>query len=132
MNMSTASMVNESVFQRRHDLLWLRSLLRAAALVISILFMVGALQAQTGGYEPIPGDSPYVVEGVSDTIVYAVGHSLRINGTAKNGAFALGGDVIVQGNGGRRRGCDWRFRDSARGRADQWRRDGYWRQLSTR
>lgn len=97
MNISTASIVNEFVFPRRYDLLWLRSLLRAAALVISILFMVGALQAQTGGYEPIPGDSPYVVEGDSDTIVYAVGHTLRINGTAKNGAFALGGDVIVKG-----------------------------------
>jgi hypothetical protein len=58
--------------------------------------MLTAAQAQTP-YEPIPGDSPYVVEGVSETIVYALGHSLRINGTAKNGAFALGGDLIVQG-----------------------------------
>ena len=39
---------------------------------------------------------PYVVEGVSDTIAYGLGRSLRINGTAK-GAFALGGDVIVHG-----------------------------------
>jgi hypothetical protein len=98
--MSTASLVNELIFPLRPDLLrrrWLRSLFRSAALVIPILFMVVAIQAQNGGYEPLPGDSPYVVEGVSDTIVYAIGHSLRINGTAKNGAFALGGDVIVQG-----------------------------------
>jgi hypothetical protein len=53
-------------------------------------------QAQVSN-QPLPGEAPYVVEGVSDTIVYAVGHSLRINGTARNGAFALGGDVIVQG-----------------------------------
>ena len=58
--------------------------------------MLLAVQAQTT-YQPIPGDTPYVVEGVSETMVYALGHSLRINGTAKNGAFALGGDVIVQG-----------------------------------
>lgn len=94
--MSTASIVNESVFRRRRDLLWLQSLFRAGALLLSIAFMIGAATAQTP-YEPIPGDSPYVVEGTSDTIVYAVGHSLRINGTAKNGAFALGGDVIVSG-----------------------------------
>ena len=58
--------------------------------------MLAAAQAQTP-YEPIPGDKPYIVEGVSDTIVYSIGQSLRVNGTAKNGAFALGGDVIVQG-----------------------------------
>lgn len=96
MHISTALIVNESVFRRRRDLLWLRSLFRAGALLMCIAFMIGAATAQTP-YEPIPGDSPYVVEGTSDTIVYAVGHSLRINGTAKNGAFALGGDVIVSG-----------------------------------
>ena len=99
MNMSTASMVNGFVFQRRYDLPWmprLGSLLRACALMLSTSLMLLAVQAQTP-YEPLPGDSPYVVEGVSETIVYAVGHSLRINGTAKNGAVALGGDVIVKG-----------------------------------
>lgn len=58
--------------------------------------MLLAVQGQTS-YEPIPGDNPYVVEGVSETIVYALGRSVRINGTARNGAFAMGGDVIVQG-----------------------------------
>jgi hypothetical protein len=92
-------MVNGFVFQRRYDLPWLpwlRSLRRASLLLFSMLLMLLAVQAQTA-YEPVPGDSPYVVEGVSETIVYALGRSLRINGTAKNGAFALGGDVIVQG-----------------------------------
>ena len=96
MYMSTASIVSKSVFWRRRDLLWLTSLLRAGALLICAACMIAAAHAQTP-YEPIPGDSPYVVEGTSDTIVYAIGHSLRVNGTAKNGAFALGGDVIVQG-----------------------------------
>jgi hypothetical protein len=89
-------MGNEFVFQRRYDLPWLRGLLKGGALLFSISLMLAAVQAQTP-YEPIPGDDPYVVEGVSETIVYSLGRSLRINGTAKNGAFALGGDVIVQG-----------------------------------
>lgn len=103
--MSTASMVNEFVFPRRSDLvrlpgapgqILLRSLLPAAGLLLAILFMLGAVSAQTP-YQPAPGDNPYVVEGVSETIVYTVGHSSRINGTAKKGAVALGGDVVVQG-----------------------------------
>lgn len=96
MQMSTESIVNESVFRRRCDLFWPRGLFSAGALLLLITFILGTAAAQTL-YEPIPGDSPYVFEGTSDTIVYAVGHSLRINGTAKNGAFALGGDVIVSG-----------------------------------
>ena len=96
MDISTAATVNVFVFQRRYDLPWLPGLFRNCALLFALSLMLTAAQAQTP-YEPIPGDSPYVVEGVSETIVYALGHSLRINGTAKNGAFALGGDLIVQG-----------------------------------
>lgn len=92
-------MVNESVFPRHADLLrplCPRNFLLSFALLPAILFMLGAVSAQTL-YEPKPGDNPYVVEGISETIVYTLGHSLRINGTAKKGAVALGGDVIVQG-----------------------------------
>ena len=96
MHMSTASIVSETVFWQRSDLLWLARILRVCVLLACAGCMMAAAQAQTA-YEPVPGESPYVVEGVSDTIVYSIGHSLRINGTAKNGAFALGGDVIVQG-----------------------------------
>ena len=96
MHMSTASIVSKAVCWRPCDLLLLSSRLRVVALLICAGCMIAAAQAQTP-YEPIPGDSPYVVEGVSDTIVYSIGQSLRVNGTAKNGAFALGGDVIVQG-----------------------------------
>jgi|SRR5882672_3593565 len=100
--MSTAATVNGFVFQRRDDLLWLPCLpslpgiFKVSALLFCMSLMLLVAQAQTP-YEPIPGDSPYVVEGVTETIVYSIGHSLRINGTAKNGAVALGGDVIVQG-----------------------------------
>jgi hypothetical protein len=94
--MSSASIVREFVFRRRSDLLWLHKLYSVGALFICVACMIGVATAQAP-YEPGPGDSPYVVEGVNDTIVYAIGHSLRINGSAKNGAFALGGDVIVQG-----------------------------------
>lgn len=96
MNLATAAMANEFVFPRRYDLPWLGSLLQGCALLFVISLMLAAVQAQTP-YQPIPGDEPYVVEGVNETIVYSLGRSLRINGTAKNGAFALGGDVIVQG-----------------------------------
>ena len=92
-------MVNGFIFQPRYDLPWprlLEGLCSASLLLFSMSLMLLAVQAQTA-YQPTPGDTPYVVEGVSETIVYALGHSLRINGTAKNGAFALGGDVIVQG-----------------------------------
>jgi hypothetical protein len=94
--MSTASIVTEFVFWPRGDLLWLRQLARSAAILIWLACMIAAVSGQTT-IEPVPGESPYVVDGVNDTIVYSVGHSLQINGSARNGAFALGGDVIVQG-----------------------------------
>jgi hypothetical protein len=96
MHMSTASIVSKTVCWQACDLLLLSRILRVVTLLICAVCMLAAAQAQTP-YEPIPGDKPYVVEGVSDTIVYSIGQSLRVNGTAKNGAFALGGDVIVQG-----------------------------------
>jgi hypothetical protein len=94
--MSTASIVSETVFWQRSDLFWLSRFLWAGVFLVCLGCMMAVAQAQTH-YEPLPGDTPYVVEGDSDTIVYSIGSSLRINGTAKNGAFALGGDVIVQG-----------------------------------
>jgi hypothetical protein len=96
MYMSTEINVNKFVFRRGRDLPWLQCLGRAGALLLCIAFMIAAAVAQAP-YQSTPADNPYVVEGASDTIVYSVGRSLRINGTAKNGAFALGGDVVVQG-----------------------------------
>lgn len=91
-------MTNESVIQRGPDLLslrWLR-ISRAFVLLICIAFMLGVIHGQSTP-EVDPAENPHVVEGVSDTMAYAVGRSLRINGTVKNGAISLGGDVIVQG-----------------------------------
>ena len=96
MNTSVTSVENGIVLQWRYDLLRLQSWFRILGLLFSILLMLLAVRAQTAA-EPTPSDSPYVVEGASETIVYALGHSLRINGNAKKGAVALGGDVIVQG-----------------------------------
>ena len=74
----------------------LRMILRFWLLLITLGCMQYATHAQNPSL-PQPAESPYIVDGVSDTIVYAVGHSLQINGTVKNGAIALGGDVIVRG-----------------------------------
>jgi hypothetical protein len=98
---SKTSMVNESVFQRGPDLnspLWPGIVHRAALLLIALVFMFGAIHAQSVS-EPQSVESPYVVEGITDATAYSVGRSLKINGTVKapNGAIALGGDVIVQG-----------------------------------
>ncbi|MFN2492844.1 MAG: hypothetical protein ABR501_08180 [Pyrinomonadaceae bacterium] len=89
-------MVNEIAIQRPLHVLWPRSIFKAAVLLISILFMLGVIHGQVA-YEQPHGDSPYVIQGSSDTMAYGLGRSVRINGTVKNGAISLGGDVIVQG-----------------------------------
>lgn len=94
--MSIASLGNSPVLQSCLALPSKRWLRRCTIAFLAIPLMLLAAQAQTV-YEPASGDHPYVVEGVSETIVYALGHSVIINGTAKNGAFALGGDVVVRG-----------------------------------
>src|ERR1044072_4130048 len=98
MHMSTASIVSETVFWQRTDLFWFPQVFKASIAVVFVGCMIAAVQAQTA-YQPAPGDNPYIVDGVSEDIVFALGHSLRINGTVKapNGAIALGGDVVVQG-----------------------------------
>jgi hypothetical protein len=58
------------------------------------LVTIGA-SAQNGNPSAVP-DEVQVVEGVSDSMAYSMGRSLRINGSVKE-AIALGGDVIVQG-----------------------------------
>jgi len=89
-------MVNESALQREHDLAWTNLLFRASLMLVCVTFMIGAIQAQ-GVPLPQPTESPYIVDGVTETMAYAVGRSLKITGTVRNGAIALGGDVIVQG-----------------------------------
>ena len=92
-------MVNELVFQRARDPFIpprLQSIALFPVMLALLAVMIGAVQAQTTG-EPVPADSPQIVDGVSDTMAYSVGRSLKITGTVRNGAIALGGDVIVQG-----------------------------------
>lgn len=92
-------MANESVILRGHALpgpRWLTIIPRSFLLLIFVTFISGLIHGQSPASAE-PAESPYVVEGESDTMAYAVGRSLRINGTVKNGAIALGGDVIVQG-----------------------------------
>lgn len=96
MHSATLSMVNESVFQREYDLSWASILFRASMLLICVTFMIGAIQAQDVP-TPQATETPYIVDGVTETMAYAIGHSLKITGTVRNGAIALGGDVIVQG-----------------------------------
>lgn len=87
-------MVNQLVLERDYGLP--ASVLRAVLMLVSALFMLGVIQAQTATPSEV-ADPPYVVEGVSDTMAYSLGRSLKIDGTVRNGAIALGGDVIVQG-----------------------------------
>ena len=89
-------MLNESVLQLEFALSWASILARASLLLISIFLMLGAIQAQNIS-SPQPAESPYIVDGTTNTMAYAVGHSLKITGTVRNGAIALGGDVIVVG-----------------------------------
>lgn len=100
MQSATRTMSDESVFERDGDLFgdlfWANILLRVSMLLIAVTFMVGAIQAQNVP-TPTPTESPYIVDGVTETMAYAIGHSLKITGTVRNGAIALGGDVIVQG-----------------------------------
>ena len=108
-------MLNEFVLPPDSDLLILPRLKFAplsAILLITLVLVCGAVHAQTPSepflitatpspqttVQPSPSESPYVVDGMRNTMAYSVGRSLRINGTVKDGAIALGGDVVIQGN----------------------------------
>ncbi len=96
MLMSRLLVVSEVVSIRGSNLPKLNLWLQLFAATVLVVAGAGIVRSQSSP-EPVPGESPYIVNGDSDAIVYAVGHSLRINGTARNGAVAFGGDVIVQG-----------------------------------
>jgi hypothetical protein len=90
--------VNESVLRQSCGLFLLRLVSRAGTLLFSVLLMFVTIDAQEAPAAQ-PTDDPYVVDGISDTMAYGLGRSIKITGTVKNGAGAisLGGDVIVQG-----------------------------------
>lgn len=71
---------------------------RALLATFATMLMAMAIHAQAGSTTSSV-DNTYVIDGVTDTMAYSLGRSIRINGTVKGqgGAIALGGDVIVQG-----------------------------------
>jgi hypothetical protein len=82
--------------QARPDQALLRFVARTSLLFAWVLLAVMAIYAQA----PAPGGpvaETYVVEGVSDTMAYGLGRSVKVTGTVKDGAISLGGDVIVAG-----------------------------------
>jgi hypothetical protein len=96
MHLSTSSIATPLLSLPCFELSILQVVLGSCLLLIALGCMQSGIQAQNLPV-PQPTDSPYMIDGVSDTDVYAVGHSLQINGTVKKGAIALGGDVIVRG-----------------------------------
>jgi hypothetical protein len=100
MHLSKSTTGNPALYFSGADLSILRIIFRVFLYSCLLPVALSCVQYTALGQTPPlpqPGDSPYVVEGVSDTDVYAVGHSLQINGTVKKGAIALGGDVFVRG-----------------------------------
>jgi hypothetical protein len=94
---SPVSNVNQLVVHQPCDLITARMLWKMGAALSALLLMVIATCAQTN-VDPQPGEKPpLVVEGVTNGNVYGFGRSIKITGTLKEGAVAIGGDVIVQG-----------------------------------
>jgi hypothetical protein len=97
MELSPASTAPELLLQQRY--LFARGMLpRSVAVSFAVLLAFASIHAQGAG-DSQPTENAYVVDGVSDTMAYGLGRSLRVNGTivGRNGALALGGDVIVRG-----------------------------------
>jgi hypothetical protein len=83
--------------QARPDQVLLRVVARTSLLFVWVFVAVMAIYAQTPATGTAVSETTYVVEGVSDTMAYGVGRSVRVAGTVKDGAISLGGDVIVAG-----------------------------------
>ena len=81
--------------QARLDHKFVRLLMRSSVLVSLLLAAVMAIYAQAPAAST--AETSYVVEGVSDTMAYGLGRSVKVTGTVKDGAISLGGDVIVAG-----------------------------------
>ncbi|MFN2531972.1 MAG: hypothetical protein ABR555_11805 [Pyrinomonadaceae bacterium] len=61
-----------------------------------IFAAAGVGYAQDTGVTPMQ-EEVVAISGVSDSTVFGLGKSIRIDGTVKQGAIAFGGDVIVAG-----------------------------------
>lgn len=89
--MNTTVTADVLLIHAKPDRIAFRVLARASFLLAFFLAAVIAIYAQA------PADTTYVVDGVSDTMAYGLGRSVRVTGTVKDGAISLGGDVIVAG-----------------------------------
>jgi len=93
---SQARFANELTFWNSGRPSWDRKrlgcLARIAALIASVLLLMGVVYAQDSN-----GEKVVVVNGTTDSTVFGLGNSVRITGTVKQGAMSLGGDVIVEG-----------------------------------
>lgn len=65
---------------------------RIFAILMWVLLLFGVANAQNSRDENV-----VLIDGASDGTVFGLGHSIKITGTVKQGAIALGGDVIVEG-----------------------------------
>lgn len=74
-----------------------KPLMKLLVVVSCFLFLAIIAQAQHSTDTFKDDKPPYIVEGISESDVIAVGQSVVIKGTVKKGAVALGGDVIVEG-----------------------------------
>jgi hypothetical protein len=95
MRITSATIVSDLPLSNRYDQFLMQFIYRVGSLMLLILTMFVAIQAQVATSSPT--ETPYLVQGVSDTMAYGLGRSVKITGTVKNGAIALGGDVIVEG-----------------------------------
>ena len=95
MRITSATIVNDLRLPNLYDQFPVQLIYRVGGLMLLILTMFVAIQAQVATSSPT--ETPYLVQGVSDTMAYGLGRSVKITGTVKNGAIALGGDVIVEG-----------------------------------
>ena len=66
---------------------------RIFALLMWVLLLVGIASAQNTNHEKV-----VLIEGVNEGTVFGLGNSVKITGHVKQGAMALGGDVIVEGD----------------------------------
>lgn len=93
--MTITTTANGGLVPVRHDAL-LRMLTRTGVLLVWLIAMAIAIYAQAPAANG--ADTTYVVEGVSDTMAYGLGRSVKVTGTVtEGGAISIGGDVIVAG-----------------------------------
>ena len=71
-------------------------LARLFGLIVWLLVLMTAVYAQTST-TPKAEEKEIVVNGVTDSVVFGIGNSVRVTGTVKEGAMSFGGDVIVEG-----------------------------------